>query len=91
MSQLVKQGYSAIKDVAHAAMEIAPGMKNLVQDVFSEVKHQGAMGAHELASALFSGNAFVMYSGGQPAMEHQLTPEHQQGQEHQREHAGMER
>lgn len=42
---------------------VAPGLswEKIKNDIGSELKHQGQQGAHELAAAIFSGSAFVMY------------------------------
>jgi hypothetical protein len=44
---------------------IMPGLSlsKILSEVGEELKHQGSMGAHELAACLFSpsGSAFVMY------------------------------
>jgi hypothetical protein len=44
----------------------------ILKDIGSELRHQAAMGAHEAASLLFRGEAFVMYpKAGQEAEAHQ--------------------
>ena len=50
---------SAVEGVQAAA----PGLSldAVLKDVGAELKQQAAFGAHELASAMFNGSAFVMY------------------------------
>jgi hypothetical protein len=45
---------------------VAPGLSldKILSDVVAETKQLAAHGAHELAAALFNGNAFVMYPRG---------------------------
>jgi hypothetical protein len=61
MASKLFDGLRAAKDTALA---VAPGLKDLVPDVKAEMKDQAAHGAHEMAAALFNGNAFVMYPRG---------------------------
>jgi hypothetical protein len=60
---------SAVKDAAvamkEAAVEIAPGLANLPGDLIAEAGRQGTLGRSEIASAIFSGNAFTPYGEGQ--------------------------
>jgi hypothetical protein len=52
---------------------IMPGLSlsKILSDIGEELKHQGSMGAHELAAALFNGQAFVMYPRTHNAVEDQ--------------------
>jgi hypothetical protein len=62
-----------------------PGLKNLIPEAKDQLLHMGAMGAHELAAALFNGNGFVMYPRGtkddhmQAPGQDQQQPAQQQG------------
>lgn len=59
---------------------VAPGLSlgKILSDVGSELSHQGQAGAHELASALFRGDAFVMYpKAGQEIEGHGLPQQEQ--------------
>jgi hypothetical protein len=49
--------------IALGIKAIMPGLSlsKILSEVGEELKHQGSMGAHELAAALFNGSAFVMY------------------------------
>lgn len=74
-----------------AAMEgikaVAPGLswENIKNDIGSELKHLGQQGAHELAAAIFNGNAFVMYPRqGHDDPQHGLSNEAHQEVEHDR-------
>jgi hypothetical protein len=74
----------ALEAIREGVQAIAPGLSlsNILHDVGKELKEQAVMGSHELASALFRGDAFVMYprtSEGQ-GTDHGL-PEMQQEQE----------
>jgi hypothetical protein len=54
------------EDMKAAAKPALPGLdlKAALQSVRSELRQAGTHGAHELAAALFNGNAFVMYPRG---------------------------
>ena len=55
---------AVVEGVKEAVKAFAPGLtlKDILQDVGAELKHQAALGAHELAAGLFRGNdALVMY------------------------------
>jgi hypothetical protein len=60
---------------------------DIFNDIGKEVYRQGNFGAQELASAIFSGNAFVLYGGRESSNEQQM----QQEQEHGHEREGMAR
>ena len=77
----------SIKEGVQAA---APGLSlsKILGDIGAELKNQAAHGSHEMAAALFRGDAFVMYprtnqadgpAHGMPDMQHGL-PEMQQEQ-----------
>ena len=61
-------------------------LQNILQDVGSEMKRLGVQGQMEIASALFSGNAFVPYGPGQ----YTPSPTQQPGQENEQS-VGRER
>ncbi len=52
-----------MKDEKSGGEVTPPGLVNskLFADIGKELKHQLASGSHELAAALFRGDAFVMY------------------------------
>jgi hypothetical protein len=55
---------------------IAPGLSlsKIFGDIGQELAHMGSQGSHELAAALFNGNAFVMYpKAGQEDPQHGLS------------------
>ena len=56
----------AIEAAVEGVKAVAPGLSwdKIVKDIGHEIKQQGQMGSHELAAAIFSGNAFVMYPRG---------------------------
>ena len=58
MSQRTRKFFESLKD---ATTEMLPGLKTLVPEMMTELRQMGAHGAHELAAALFNGQAFVMY------------------------------
>jgi hypothetical protein len=81
-------GMSALGAVKEAILAIAPGLKDAGPEIATELKQMGAQGAHELAAALFSGNAFVMYPRGGGKDDHGIhgpeqsqdhAPDHTQG------------
>lgn len=55
--EAIKEGFKEFRDA------MAPGLTwdKFTSDLTQELTHQAAAGAHELAAALFNGNAFVMY------------------------------
>jgi hypothetical protein len=59
-----KQSMGAMEAIKEAFLAIAPGLKDVISETKAEMKQQLAHGAHELAAALFTGNAFVMYQRG---------------------------
>lgn len=58
----LKKAVEMLKD-DRSGGETPPGLKNgkFFSDIGKELKQQVEHGAHELAAALFHGNAFVMY------------------------------
>jgi hypothetical protein len=54
---------AAIEGVKEAVKAFAPALtlKDILQDIGAELKEQAQHGSHELAAALFRGDAFVMY------------------------------
>lgn len=92
MSNLAKQLFEGLNQVKEAAQTVAPGLGNFWQDMKQEAVYQSSRGAMELAAALFSGNSFVLYGGGNHPHGHEQERETQQPQpEHERESVGMER
>ena len=77
-----------MKGVGEFAKETFPGLSlsKILSDVGSELKQQAAHGAHEMASLLFRGDAFVMYprtaNEGQSMEGQGLQPEGQHEQSH---------
>ena len=65
MSDLEKQLFEGLGNVAEAAKAMAPGLDNLVPEAGAELSRLGTQGAMELASALFGNGAFVPYGPGQ--------------------------
>ena len=55
MSDLKKSLFSSLRD----------GVQRAATEIGQELAHKGEQGAHELAAALFHGNAFVMYPKNQ--------------------------
>ena len=53
----------AMEAIKEGIQAVAPGLSlsNILSDIGAELKQQAAHGAHELASALFRGDPFVMY------------------------------
>jgi hypothetical protein len=49
--------------VKEGVQAVAPGLSlsKMFGDINAELKQQAAHGAHEMAAALFSGSAFIMY------------------------------
>ena len=62
-------------EVIDLVRAVAPGLSpsKILGDIGRELKHLGAQGAHELAAALFRGDAFVLYGkeaeGQSPSVE----------------------
>src|SRR5262249_16168983 len=83
--EAVKEAFKEVRDV------MAPGLTwdKFSSDLVNEVKQQVAHGAHELAAAIFNGNAFVMYprnSGKDDVHGPEQSPQQaQDGQEMQQE------
>jgi hypothetical protein len=78
-----EQRPGAIGAIKDALLTVAPGLANLGRDIKAELAHQVGAGAHELAAALFNGNAFVMYQrrghDDRPSQEQSLdAPDNQQ-------------
>ncbi len=50
-------------EVIDLVRAVAPGLSlsKIFGDIGSELKHLGEQGSHEMAAALFRGDAFVMY------------------------------
>jgi hypothetical protein len=73
-----------LEAIREGIQSIAPGLSlsNILHDVGKELKDQAVMGSHELASALFRGDGFVMYprSNNHDGVDHGL-PDPQQEQE----------
>lgn len=88
MSQTAAKLFESLKGVKEAVQAIAPGLKSLVPEIQAETSRFGTQGAMELASALFSGSAFVPYGPGQ----YTPSPTPQQGGHEQGSHErGIER
>jgi hypothetical protein len=67
-----QQSKGILAAIKETALAIAPGLKDMIPQARAELKQMGAHGAHELAAALFSGSAYVMYPRGannQPSQE----------------------
>jgi hypothetical protein len=85
--EAIKEAFKEVRDV------IAPGLTwdKIIGDLGNEFKQQGAHGAHEVAAALFNGNAFVMYPRNSGKDDHgvhgpeQSPQQAQDGQEMQQE------
>jgi hypothetical protein len=58
-----KEFSDLLRDESSGGSVMPPGLSlsKILSDVGSELSHQVEAGAHELAAALFNGNAFVMY------------------------------
>src|SRR5947209_4560148 len=58
-----EQSMGPVEAIKEGIQAVAPGLSlsNILHDIGSELKQQAAHGAHEMASALFRGDAFVMY------------------------------
>jgi hypothetical protein len=64
-------------------------LSKILNDVGAELKEQASHGAHEMAAALFRGDAFVMY----PRTNQVEGPEHglpQEAQQQEQSHGGRE-
>ena len=82
------------KGVMEAIQTIAPGLSlsKILSDIGKEMIHLGEQGSHEVAAALFTGSAFVMYPHGEkedPQQGIQIEPMKQIEMEQSR--GGMER
>ena len=84
--EVVKEGeppMGAIEAMKEGIQAVAPGLSlsKILGDIGQELKEQLAHGSHEMAAALFRGDAFVMYprtnEGEQPQ---HVSPEAQQEQ-----------
>jgi hypothetical protein len=84
MSKPTREFFERIKDGKEALQETIKenlSLSKILGDLWKEGKEQLAHGAHELASALFRGDAFVMY----PRTNHDKGAEHSQSQEPQQQ------
>ena len=67
MSKNAQSPWEQIKAMAETVKDgiqaVAPGLSlsKILSDVGTELKEQASAGSHEFASALFRGDAFVMY------------------------------
>ena len=79
-----------LEAIKEGVQSVAPGLSlsKILNDVGSELEQQLKHGSHELASAIFRGDSFVMYprEGKEAGSLHGL-PEQAQQQEMQREQA----
>ncbi len=73
---------AAFEGVKEGVKAFAPGLtlSKILGDIGTELKEQAAHGAHEMAAALFRGDAFVMYPRTNQAegTDHGLSQEAQQ-------------
>ena len=74
---------ATVEGVKEGVQAFAPGLtlSKILGDIGTELKEQAQHGAHELASALFRGDGFVMY----PRQNQTEGPEHGLSQEVQQE------
>ncbi len=77
MSKAVREFFEQIKE----GVQESCTLRNILGDIKTELTQQAQHGAHEMASALFRGDAFVMYPRtNQADTPTQETPEVQQEQ-----------
>jgi hypothetical protein len=90
MSNLAKQLFEGFKAAKEIVLDIAPGLNNIWSDIAETVKQKNDQGRSEGASALFTGQAFVLYGPGQneppmseqkPEIEHEQ-PSHEMERDH---------
>jgi hypothetical protein len=93
-----EQGAGIVEAIKDSVQAVAPGLtfSNIISDIGAELGRLGVQGQMEMASAIFSGSAFVPYGPGQytpesPAPEPGKAPiEAPQQPEVQQERGGME-
>ena len=88
MSKIAEMLFGGMAGLKEAALTVAPGLANVLPDVAAELGRQGTRGTMELASALFSGQAYVQYG---PSNSIEATHEQAPVPSAEQEHAGMER
>ena len=76
MSKLAQALFDTLTGMKEIVQAVAPGLNDLVPETHAEMSRLGTQGSMELASALFSGNAFVPYGPGQ------YTPSPEQVKDH---------
>jgi hypothetical protein len=77
---------TVLESLRESILSVAPGLSldKIVSDIGAELRHLGAQGSHEVASALFRGDAFVMYPhAGKEAEGHGVHGESQAPQQEQ--------
>jgi hypothetical protein len=63
-TEMAKNLFDGLRALKETAQAVAPGLNNLGADLKAEGLDLAKQGAHEMAAALFNGNAFVMYPRG---------------------------
>jgi len=77
MSEVVRTLVDALKGAKDVVQAIAPGLGDIVPEVSAEVARLNTQASNELASAIFTGSAFVQYGAGQYTPE--VSNEQEQG------------
>ena len=66
MAEPTKESMGVVEAAIEGVKAVAPGLSlsKILSEVGSELKQQGAHGAHELVAAIFNGSSYVMYPRG---------------------------
>lgn len=84
--RIAKQIFDSLTKARDVALTIAPGLKNIGQDIAAEGSRMWDLGRSEAAAALFRGDPFVMYGPNQRSakveQEHSVLGLHMPSQEH---------
>jgi hypothetical protein len=88
-----EQQIGAVEAAKEGIQAVAPGLslKKIFGDIRHELKEQVKHGAHELASALFTGQAYVQYARKDKAEDQEKSFTQQIQEEREQSRGGMER
>jgi hypothetical protein len=89
MSDLAKQLFDGLKAVGQGAANTF--VNDVLPDIAAQAHKTISLGATEIAAALHSGNAFVLYGSNQHAPQSAQEPAKEQEHAHEQERGGMSR
>lgn len=88
-----KEEIGALEAAKEAVQAIAPGLSlsKILSDITHELKEQCKHGAHEVSSAMFTGNAYVQYARKDKAEDQEHSFVQQVQEEREKSRGGLER